>query len=409
MHTRGLLLALGALMACSDERTPTPGAPDAASSVTDAGAADSGAPVDAGDGLVHITFDVTVPRDTPLGDVVHIAGDFQNWDPTDVTHRLTRIEPYRYTIELAFTPGRAIEFKFARGDWALVEKDAQGAELPNRTLTADASGTQAFTVASWSDLPPTPSSITGDVTTRTVPGFLSDRRVWIYLPPGYAASTTTTYPVLYMLDGQNLFDRRTSFSGEWQVDEALEAGIAAGEVEPIIVVGIDNGGGERIAEYTPWEGTYMGEQLGGGGPAHLRAIIDVLKPWVDTTYRTRSGAADTGIAGSSLGGLMSLYAAYAHRDVFGRIGGLSPSVWWDDEELVTFVGAEPKPSARIWTDMGTAEGETPPFRRLVAALLADGFVEGQDLRAVEVPGAPHNEGAWSSRFPQVLRFLFPPR
>lgn len=391
------MILAASLMGCSDDPVPGP-------------MPDGGAPIsDASDGLVHITLEVTVPRDTPLGDDVHIAGDFQGWDPADPAHRLTRTGPYSYRIELAFEPGRTIAFKFARGDWSRAEKDAQGGELANRMLTFDVSGTRMLTVASWADLPPTPSSITGDVSTLTVPGFLADRRVWVYLPPGYAASSTSTFPVLYMFDGQNLFDRRTSFSGEWRVDEALEAGIAAREVEPIIVVGIDNGGGERIPEYTPWEGMYMNERLGGGGPAHLRAIIDVLKPWVDAHYRTRSGRTDTGIAGSSLGGLMSLYAAYAHGDVFGRIGGLSPSVWWADEELVTFVTAQPKPASRVWTDMGTAEGETEPFRRLVAALVADGFVEGQDLRAVEVPGAPHNEGAWSSRFPQVLRFLFPAR
>src|SRR5262249_10569905 len=154
--------------------------------------------------------------------------------------------------------------------------------------------------------------------------FLGGRRFWVYLPPGYHDSSAR-YPVLYMLDGQNVFDRLTSFVGEWKVDETLERMIPAGEVAPIIVVAIDNGGTARIGEYTPWSDPGDG---GGAGAAHLTAIADVLVPHIDATYRTQTGPTHTGIAGSSLGGLMALYATYARPDRFGRNAALSPSIWW---------------------------------------------------------------------------------
>lgn len=419
---RALLAFALVFAACGDEATDAPDAgpssrPDATAadaSGTDAGApdalpgADAPAPDATATGPVSVTFVVTVPAGTSTTPPVHIAGDFQGWDPTAAAYALTARDARTQAITLTLEVGQSLAFKFARADWSRVEKAADGSEVPDRTVTITGSSTLTFTVARWADSAPTTRTLVGDMSETTVPGFLSDRRVWVYLPPGYATDTATSYPVLYMLDGQNLFDRGTSFAGEWQVDEALEAGIAAGEIAPVIVIGIDNGGAARIAEYTPWTGTGQYANQGGGGAAHLDAIVDVLKPWVDATYRTRPGRADTGLAGSSLGGLMAMYAAYAHPETFGRIGALSASIWWSGEELVDYVTAGTKPDSRVWIDMGTAEGETEPFRRLRDALLAAGFVEGQDLRAVEVPGAGHNEAAWAARMPQILRFLYAP-
>lgn len=438
----GAVITLLALAACSEGRTSDGGitrrdagtldaaaldattdVPDASDvdaaatdaaldAATDAAAGDAevldGAVEDAGSDVVRVTFRVTVPVNTPAGDPVHIAGDFQGWDPADPAYALTAVGGRIHEITLDFTPGQRLEFKFARGSWSRVEKGPSGEEIANRTHVADASGVVELTVASWADASPNPSTRSGDVSEVTVPNFLGGRRVWIYLPPGYSSEDPNIrHPVLYMLDGQNVFDLQTSFAGEWQVDEALEAGIPAGEIQALIVVAIDNGGSARIDEYTPWPGDYMGSTRGGGGPAHVQELVDVLKPWVDATYRTRPEPEHTGFGGSSLGGLMGIYVAYSYSSVFGRIAALSPSVWWDDEHLVDHVTAGAKPNVRIWTDMGTNEGSLDPFRLLRAALLADGFVEGQDLTAVEIPGAGHNEPAWAARMPDVLRFLFP--
>ena len=279
--TLGLLFAMGC-----DRAAPLAPAPrDASTHELHAGSA--------------VTFRVAVPAATPPGDTVFIAGDFQGWNPGSLPHALAREPDGRWSITLDLVASSPIQFKFTRGSWARVEKGPNGEEIANRTLMPQAGATYEFTVARWADL----GTITGHVESFTFPAFLSGRRVWVYLPPGYDMSSAR-YPVLYMHDGQNLFDVRTSFAGEWQVDEACESRIAGGALRPLIVVGIENGP-NRIAEYTPWPDQAYG---GGGADAYLAAIRDVLIPEVDRRYRTLSGPNFRWMAGSSLGGLVSLYA-----------------------------------------------------------------------------------------------------
>jgi len=255
-------------------------------------------------------------------------------------------------------------------------------------------------------------TLTGNVTHQTFRSEIlgAKRRVWVYLPPRYDDQAERRFPVLYMQDGQNVFDGATAFLAgtEWRADETAEDLIERGLVEPLIIVAVDNGGERRITEYTPTEH----EGHGGGAPAYRRMLIEELKPWVDETWRTRPGPEDTGIAGSSLGGLVSLWIGLSRPDVFGRIGALSTSVWWDDGFILGFVASLPeKPPTRIWTDMGTREGSRAESggRRLRDAILAKGWREGVDLRFVEAEGARHDEAAWARRFPAVLEFLYPPR
>lgn len=365
-----------------------------------------------------VTFRVTAPATTPPGDPVSIAGDFQGWNPGSPTHRLTDLGGLTYEITLDLTIGTTIQFKFTRGDWSKVEKGPSGEEIANRTHAVSGAQVLDLTVANWADRPAN-STITGDVTTHTVPGFLNGRRVWVYLPPDYDAQTDRRYPVLYMFDGQNVFDQATSFAGEWGVDETCESLIASGAMAPIIVVAVDNGGGSRILEYTPWYDPNFGS--GGGGEAHLQQFIDVLIPWVNANYRTLAHPQHTGIAGSSLGGLMSVYAAYAHPEVFGRIGALSPSIWWNDRELLDYVQSHGKPDSRLYADMGTLESGSmvdrdgngiddsiDNLRALRDRMTTQGFVLGNDLTIVEDVGGRHNEAYWRQRFPGALQFLFPP-
>lgn len=365
-----------------------------------------------------VTFLVTVPADTPAESKIHIAGDFQGWDPGSAAHELTRQDDGRFAITLELDIGTSIAFKFTRGSWDYVEKGPNGEEIDNRTLPIEESGTQELTVARWADGSPPPTTITGDVSTITVPGFLGGRRVWVYLPPDYDTATEARYPVLYMFDGQNVFDTATSFAGEWQVDETLEAGIAAGDVRPIIVVAVDNSA-QRLAEYTPW----ADDQYGGGqADAHLQAFTDVLVPYIDQAYRTIADPGSRAIAGSSLGGLMSLYTAYEHGDVFGLSAALSPSLWWDDQQMRMHAQVAGKPGARIYMDMGTLEedsivDEDPQngiddnidyLRAMRDVMTTQGFVLDTDLKVVEADGHRHRESYWAMRFPAVLAFLFPP-
>lgn len=237
------------------------------------------------------------------------------------------------------------------------------------------------------------------------------RRVWVYLPPQHAREPARRFPVLYMLDGQNVFDGATAFLAgkEWRVDDTAEELIARGRIEPLVVVAVDNGGERRAFEYLPTRDARVGD--GGGADLLARMLVEELKPWVDRRYRTRTGREDTAIAGSSFGGVAALYVGLRHPEVFGMIAALSTSVWVDDRFVVRFVDALPaKPETRVWTDTGTREGRrsVPDARALRDALVRKGWREGVDLRHVEAEGAVHDEVAWAKRVPAVLEFLFPP-
>jgi predicted alpha/beta superfamily hydrolase len=239
-----------------------------------------------------------------------------------------------------------------------------------------------------------------------------DRDIIVYLPPGYENSPWRKYPVLYLHDGQNLFDADTAFAGqEWEADETAETLIRSGQIEPIVMVGIYNTGPNRIDEYTPTRGAYGNT----GGKARLYAamIIDELKPFIDSEYRTLDEREHTGMGGSSLGGLVTLYIGLRHPEIFGKLAVLSPSVWWGNGTILRMIRDNPipEPLPKIWLDIGTEEGSHPARIVRDARLLRDllcskGWRPGVDLAYVEDQGAYHCEKAWGARMPQVLRFLF---
>lgn len=236
-----------------------------------------------------------------------------------------------------------------------------------------------------------------------------DRDITIFLPPGYEASDER-YPVLYLHDGQNLFDPDAAFAKgqHWRVGETATTLIESARIPPVIIVGINNTGARRLHEYTQ---THDRRRGGGGAEAYGQLIVRELKPFVDARYRTLPEAAHTGIGGSSLGGLVSLYLGLEYPDVFSRLALMSPSVWWDRRAILRNVrNARPKPRLRIWVDIGTREGRyhVENARLLKAGLSKNGWVEGDDLHYEEVPDGTHSEGAWAERFGRVLEFLFAP-
>ncbi len=287
--------------------------------------------------------------------------------------------------------------------------------------TADESGSASGTAAA--ELPtgeigehaaaePVAHTLTGDI--RTHESFSSahlpsEHTVLVYLPPGYEQDVDRRYPVLYLHDGQNVFDQATAFGEEWRVDETAQEMITARSIEPLIIVGIYNAGTARIEEYTP---TYDDEMDAGGmADQYARMLVEELKPFIDATYRTRPGAECTGLGGSSLGGLVTLHTALRHPGVFTRLAILSPAVWWDGRVLLSEVlRLAEKPSLRIWLDIGTNEGKEAlaDSRLLRDALWAKGWREGVDFSYHEAEGAGHDEGAWASRMGMVLQYLFPP-
>jgi predicted alpha/beta superfamily hydrolase len=243
----------------------------------------------------------------------------------------------------------------------------------------------------------------------------SDRDVLVYLPPGYSSNRKERYPVLYLHDGQNLFDGATAFikGAEWRIDETAQSLIASRDIRPLIIVGIYNTGKDRVDEYTPSPDP---KYKGGKADLYGRLIVEELKPFIDSKYRTLRDAENTGLGGSSLGGLVSLYLALKYPEVFGRVAVVSPSIWWDKKMIVRRVRAlKRRTSARIWLDMGTKEGgdeareNISNVRELRDALTAKGWKEGVDLKYQEAEGAEHNERAWALRVEPMLRFLFPAR
>ena len=238
------------------------------------------------------------------------------------------------------------------------------------------------------------------------------REVQVWLPPGYGDDPQRRYPVLYLHDGQNVFDAQAA-GAEWQADEAAQRGVLAGELQPMIVVAVASTD-TRAHDYTPWPrnktlhdwlmpGTTAG---GGGGPAYGRYLVQELKPAIDARYRTLSGREGTAVGGSSLGGLVTMWLLLEHGATFGAGLVVSPSVWWADEAIVRAVKQAPAdlPAPRIWLDMGSAEGPraVPAVRRLRDALVARGWLPHFEL----VEGGAHTETAWAQRFPAMLKFLY---
>lgn len=247
------------------------------------------------------------------------------------------------------------------------------------------------------------------------PQLANQRDVLVYLPPSYE-SGNDRYPVLYLHDGQNLFDAATSFAGEWQVDETMEAlgqeGIEA------IVVGIPNAGADRLDEYSPFNDPRYG---GGRGDQYLNFIVETVKPVIDSDFRTRTGREHTGIMGSSMGGLISLYAFFQQPQVFGFAGVMSPSLWFAKGAIYSYVMEAPFIPGRIYLDAGTREhGYDNRFwskvrlhsrryyasvRRMQRLLVKKGYRPRRDLLYVEEKWAQHHEDAWARRLPKAMRYL----
>lgn len=227
-------------------------------------------------------------------------------------------------------------------------------------------------------------------------------KIWLYLPPDYDSSKKK-YPVIYMHDGQNLFDDKTSFVGEWKVDETLNK-LYQETGKGFIVVGIENGGKERINEYTPWSHEKYG---GGKGKEYIHFIVNELKPYIDSKYRTKPKQRHTALIGSSLGGLISYYGGLTYPDVFGKIGALSTSFWFSDEVFELTKKKGNQNNLRLYLLVGGKEGGSmvPDMYKAKKILLESGF-NTANITSKENKDAKHNEAFWSSEFESVVKWLY---
>ena len=362
----------------------------------------------------QVTMRVRVPAATPA-DSVYVAGGFNGWNPANPAYRLTREGDGEYAITLPADVRGPIEFKFALGSWERVETDSAGGGVSNRRFTIPAAGATTWTgsVGGWQD----PAKIQPRKSTRrpgvsvidtafAIPQLGRTRRVWVYLPPDYATSDKR-YPVLYMHDGQNVFDDSTSGFGEWGVDETMDSLFAAGD-PGAIVVAVDHGGQKRLDEYSPWRNARYG---GGEGDAYVDFLAQTLKPYIDRRYRTRTDRLSTAVAGSSMGGLISLYAILKYPEVFGRAGVFSPALWFSEQNYAYARAARPPlPGTRIDFVVGVREGDTPEVyvhdqRRMIDTLAAAGYRVGVQVDSAVRADGTHQEWFWRREFPRVYLWL----
>lgn len=327
--------------------------------------------------------------------------------------------PGRYALRLTLpddaTGGQPLAYKF-RIERGAGQPGDDGWE-PGRNHALLLAGGELHVARAFGAAPAqVPPSRTGRIERLGVvaSAHVQPRDVQVWLPPGYERDTDARYPVLYLHDGQNVFDAQAA-GAEWQVDEAAQRGVGEGRLRPFIVVAVASTA-SRTLDYTPSAmqvpaerlGRAAAERQGGGLPAYARFLVEELKPAIDARFRTRPGAVDTAVGGSSFGGLASLWLALHHADTFGAALVVSPSVWWDDRFALRDTAAAAQPSRpRLWVDMGGQEGEQAVVlaRELAQRLRERGWT-GERLRFVEDPRGSHDEASWARRVPAMLDFLY---
>jgi predicted alpha/beta superfamily hydrolase len=356
-----------------------------------------------------VEFVVRVPEITPPWQQIFLAGDgtqLGNWLASGVA--LERQEDGSHRTRLQFPSGFRGRFLVTMGRWRDVEGDGRGREQATRTLYANVSVPFELDVRGWGR-----SGIRyhHDFASRFLP---HPRTLSVWLPPGYDLESTRRFPVLYLHDGQNLFDPETAFAGNpWYADEVVEREVRASRVEPLILVGIANSV-DRLREYGPRLDGH--DRSGDWSREYGRFVVEEVKPFIDSSYRTLPDGGNTGIGGSSMGGLISLQLCKWYPDVFRKCAAMSPSLWWDQESflLESSIDTQWMDVCRVWLDMGTREGATEAgmramvrrVSRLAQQFAGHGMREGKQFAFLEAKEGMHNEASWGARFDLVLQFLY---
>jgi len=348
----------------------------------------------------------------PVGvksDSIYLAGSFNGWNPKDEKYRFKSDQKGHYLMELTLGAG-SYEYKITRGNWSKVECDIKGNNIANRKFKLQGDTTIGIKIENWIDnFIPVANKSTASVNVKIIDTafFITQlnrhRRIWIYLPQDYVQSNKR-YPVLYMHDGQNIFDNATSFSGEWGIDECLDT-----MKKKCIVVGIDNGGDKRLNEYCPYDFSLSGIAANsisgkGEGKEYVDFLVKNLKPFIDNNYRTMKEKKNTWIAGSSMGGLISMYALLKYPKVFGVAGVFSPAFWvgpqiFDDINKKGF-----KVKGKIFFYAGELEGESmvPDMLKAYQEMNENSKAK---MKIVVNKEGKHNEQAWRIEFPVFYKWI----
>lgn len=336
-----------------------------------------------------VTFIVYVPENTPEDSDIYISGNFNNWNVNDEKFKFKKEENY-YVLEADLSG--IIKFLITRGSSDTIENRQK-----YRIMKVSKDGTKiTVKVKGWKDL----SGSLELIKDFYSPELDNSRNIIVYLPMGYEKDTSKSYPVLYLHDGQNLFDAKTSFIGvEWQVDETLDRMILNKEIEPVIVVGIYNNA-DRLSEYSPW---YDEEyKKGGKGDKYLEFIVNTLKPYIDKKYRTIEDK--NYIGGSSMGGLISLYAV-SKCPVFSGAIVMSPSLFFGNHEIFNFVEKNPPLNSKIYLYVGGKESDNPMFVEDVIKMKE--LLESLNVKVKYSfdPDGVHNEAFWAKKFSEAIKWM----
>lgn len=371
---------------------------------------------------------------------IYFASGKNSWNPGDSNYKLSPRSDGRWQFVFEGNSlGENVEFKFTLGGWGSAETDAEGQDITNRTFPdVDIASFKAgerpvieLTVPKFRvggeghkiAQEYRPLEVTGTVKRLQVAGgagsangMMRDLLVW--LPPGYDQHPGKSYPVLYMMDGQNLFQNHAGIPDEWHADETATELIAHGVVEPFIIVGVPHGGASRMEEYLPGSSA-SGKTMFGRTPAgddHIAWMQREVMPRVEHVFRVKHGRENTGIGGSSAGGLIAVYAGLTRPDLFGVVLAESPALQLDaiGLDMVALAESSDQVPLRIFIGMGRAEHlpgsgfyDTKTMRHTKAAeAFADALSGRSDVKIEIVNGAVHNEKAWAERLPAALTHLY---
>ena len=363
-----------------------------------------------------ITLQLKVSNDSPNTEYF-FASNLNGWNPADTNFLFQRKSANEFILNLPVNNVELIQYKITKGSWDAVESTVSGEDISNRVIrnmdiTSDTS--ISIIVAQWkNNVAKTRTStasknvkIINDKFPLTYLG--KTRRVWIYLPEGYATSKKK-YPVIYMHDGQNLFDVLTAPFGEWGVDECLDT-LSKKLNFDVIVVGIDNGGSDRLSEYSPYDFKVKADEVNvwdvkGTGSLYLESLVNEVKPYIDQHYRTKIDVKHTTVCGSSMGGLISLYACMRYPKVFGTAGIFSPAFWTNVNDLEKEIEARKFTwASNIYMFAGGLEGKKYTDNMNDISLLIT-KLSHSNINTFVIPNAQHNESFWRSQLPNFITWL----
>ena len=336
-------------------------------------------------------------------DPIFLAGSFNNWNPGQKEAQLEKTNG-AYSLTLSAPAGK-YEYKLTRGSWETVESGANGFPVENRLIEINSDTVIELSVQHWADhFPKAPKKSTASknvkiiLTDFFIPQLNRTRRIWIYLPESYSTSRKK-YPVLYMHDGQNVFEDTTAFSGEWGVDEALDT--LGTKIRECIVVAVDNGGDKRMNEYSPYDMDRFGK---GEGDAYIDFLVKTLRPYINKNYRTKRCGKHNYIAGSSMGGLISFYAVLKYPKKFGGAGVFSPAFWIAPQIKEAVADKAKKYKRKIYFFAGQKESESMVPDMLAIFNQMNQLSKAKMTVVVRSEGR-HNEATWRTEFAGFYKWI----